>query len=452
MDFTYDSLVLKIDLKNTYTKNDTLTLFINYVAMPNKLASGGSAAITNDIGLYFINPSGEDNEKPQQIWTQGETEASSCWFPTIDAPNERCSQEMYITVDTNFKSLSNGELIFQTDNGDGTRTDYWKQSLPHAPYLFMMAIGEYAVVKDRWGDKAVNYFVEPEYKALAKRIFPHTPEMLSFFSERLQYPYPWDKFDQVVVRDYVSGAMENTSAVIYGQFVQGDERYLEDYNGEDIVAHEMFHHWFGDLVTCESWSNLPLNESFATYGEYLWNEHKHGRYTADYKLNNDLRAYLNEARVNQKDLIRFNYGHREEMFDTHSYQKGGRILHMLRKYLGDEAFFEALALYLNQHAYTAVEVHDLRIAFEEISGEDLNWFFNQWFLSAGHPVLSSQWTYDVEGNQLTIHIQQEQKGGNIPEVFQLPITVGILDANKELHFKKLWMNERTQSFSQAMLK
>ena len=446
LNYTYDSLVLKVDLEKTYNKTDTLSLFVEYVAMPNKIKSGGSAAITNDIGLYFINPTGEIEDKPRQIWTQGETEASSCWFPTVDAPNERCTQEMYITVDTAYKTLSNGELSFQTDNGDGTRTDYWKQSLPHAPYLFMMAIGEYAIVKDEWNNKAVNYYVEKPYKTLAKRIFPHTPEMLTFFSEKLQFPYPWEKFDQVVVRDYVSGAMENTSAVIYGEFVQGDERYLEDYNGEDIVAHEMFHHWFGDLVTCESWSNLPLNESFATYGEYLWNEYKHGKYTADYKLNNDLRAYLNEARMNPKSLIRFNYGQREEMFDRHSYQKGGCVLHMLRNYVGDEAFFESLALYLNRNAYTAVEIHDLRIAFEEVSGEDLNWFFNQWFLSPGHPILSSQWNYNDSLDQLTISIQQSQKGGDIPEVFKLPIEVAILDNTNKISTKTIWLDQRKQEF------
>lgn len=446
LNYTYDGLIIKVDLEKTYYRKDTLSLSIDYVAMPNKLKSGGSAAITNDIGLYFINPTGEIENKPRQIWTQGETESSSCWFPTVDAPNERCTQEMYITVDTIFKTLSNGELIFQTDNGNGTRTDYWKQSLPHAPYLFMLAIGEYAIVKDQWNDKAVNYYVEPQYKNLAKRIFPHTPEMLTFFSEKLQYQYPWDKFDQVVVRDYVSGAMENTSAVIYGEFVQGDERYLEDYNGEDIVAHEMFHHWFGDLVTCESWSNLPLNESFATYGEYLWNEYKHGKYTADYKLNNDLRAYLNEARLNPKSLIRFNYGQREEMFDRHSYQKGGRVLHMLRKQVGDDAFFKSLAFYLEKNEFTSVEIHDLRLAFEEVTGEDLNWFFNQWFLSPGHPILSSQWNYNDSLGQLNISIQQTQEGGNVSEIFTLPIEVAILDNANKISYKTIWLNQRTQKF------
>jgi len=244
--------------------------------------------------------------------------------------------------------------------------------------------------------------------------------------------------------------MENSSAVIYGEFVQGDEHYLADYNGEDIVAHELFHHWFGDLVTCESWSNLPLNEAFATYGEYLWFEHKHGKYSADHKLEEDLQAYFSESRINAEKLIRFHYADREDMFDSHSYQKGGRILHMLRKYLGDEAFFQGLNLYLKTHEYQSVEVHDLRLAFEKVCGEDLNWFFNQWFLSAGHPILEVSYNYIDSSKTLEVSILQTQSGGNIPEVFRLPTELGIINADGELIQKNIVLNKRSQTISIPM--
>ena len=448
--YSYDSMYISIALPKTYTRKDTYRVFIDYTAMPNKLEEGGSSAITSDKGLYFINHDGSDPKKPKQIWTQGETEASSCWFPTIDAPNEKTTQEIYITVDSNYVTLSNGALMFQTENEDGTRTDYWKQDLPHAPYLFMMAIGEFAVVKDEWKGKPVHYYVEPEYEKYARDIYPNTVEMLEFFSKKLNYEYPWDKYHQVVVRDYVSGAMENTGAVIFGEFIQGDDRFLVDNAAEDIVAHEMFHHWFGDLVTCESWSNLPLNESFATYGEYLWSEHKYGKYAADLVAMNDLRAYMNSSRINKKKLVRFQYEHREEMFDAHSYQKGGRILHMLRDHVGDEAFFEALTLYLNTKKYQTAEVHDLRLAFESVTGEDLNWFFNQWFLGAGHPIIEVSKNYIDSLKTLEVTVKQSQEGEGIPSIFELYTNIGIADKEGEFVVHPIHVVEKEQTFSFKM--
>lgn len=448
--YSYDSSFIRIALDKTYQRTDTYQVFIHYTAMPNKLDAGGSAAITSDKGLYFINADGSDPEKPKQIWTQGETEASSCWFPTIDSPNEKTTQEIYITVDSNYVTLSNGALMFQTENEDGTHTDYWKQDLPHAPYLFMMAVGDFAVVKDEWRSKPVHYYVEPKYEAYAKDIYPNTPEMLEFFSNRLGYDYPWDKYHQIVVRDYVSGAMENTGAVIFGDFIQGDDRFLIDNSGEDIVAHEMFHHWFGDLVTCESWANLPLNEAFATYGEYLWNEHKYGKDQADYHGNNDLKVYLQTSRSAKKKLIRFDYGHRMEMFDAHSYQKGGRVLHMLRAYVGDDAFFAALNLYLKDNEYQAAEIHHLRLAFEEVTGEDLNWFFNQWFLSAGHPEIEVKHEFVDSTKTLHVTLKQTQEGEEIPAIFELYTDVEIVHGDGKKSIEPIHLTKREQTFTYSL--
>ena len=446
LNYDYDSSFLKIQLDRKYTRKDTYQLFIDYTAMPNKLKEGGSAAITSDKGLYFINNDGKDPKKPKQIWTQGETEASSCWFPTIDSPNEKTTQEIYITVDSNYVTLSNGALIFQTENEDGTRTDYWKQKLPHAPYLFMMAVGEFAIVKDEWRGKPVHYYVEPEYEAFARDIYPNTVEMLEFFSKKFGYEFPWDKYHQIVVRDYVSGAMENTGAVIFGDFVQGNDRFLVDNAAEDIVSHELVHHWFGDLVTCESWSNLPLNESFATYGSYLWNEHKYGKDEADLGGLQDQRVYFNSSRINKKQLIRFKYGDRMEMFDAHSYQKGGRVLHMLRNQIGDEAFFDGLALYLKDNEFKPAEIHNLRLAFEEITGQDLNWFFNQWFLSAGHPIIKVEKRYIDSIKQFEVTLKQTQEGDNIPEIFEVYTSIGIVDADGNFKRFEVYLDERTETF------
>ncbi len=239
---SYDNYRLDIQLDKTYTRNDKYTLVIDYTAKPNELPTGGSEAITSDKGLYFINANGADPNKPKQIWTQGETEANSRWFPTIDSPNERCTEEIYLTVDQKYITLSNGTLQYSKMNKDGSRTDYWKQDKPHAPYLFMIAVGEYSVIKDKWRDLEVNYYVEPAYAKYAKDIFGRTPEMMEFFSKKLNYPFPWDKYSQIVVRDFVSGAMENTTAVTFYEDVYMDDRELLDDNSDNTIAHELFQH------------------------------------------------------------------------------------------------------------------------------------------------------------------------------------------------------------------
>ncbi|GAB4331468.1 MAG: hypothetical protein OHK0038_06350 [Flammeovirgaceae bacterium] len=430
--FKYDGLKLEISLDRSFKRDEMLHLFIDYTAKPNELKSVGSAAITDNRGLYFVNPLLKEPNKPRQIWTQGETEASSCWFPTFDAPNVKSKQEMYITIDTAYRSISNGKLIFQRNNNDGTRTDYWKQDKPHAPYLFAMAIGNFAEIKDKWRNIEVNYYVEPQYAPYAKNVFGNTPEMMEFFSKLLDYPYVWDKYSQVVVRDFVSGAMENTTVSIFMEQLNVDNRYLIDQNWDNIIAHELFHHWFGDLVTCESWANLPLNESFANYSEYLWLEYKYGVEEADLHWYEEFSQYMAEATKKQEPLIRYYYQDKEDMFDSHSYAKGGLILHLLRKTVGDEAFRDALRLYLKQNAFKKTEIHHLRIAFEEVTGEDLNWFFEQWFMKAGHPDIF--YSENFENGILQLTVKQRQNPKYTP-IYRIPLSVDIWVAGKKTRHK-----------------
>ncbi len=432
--FSYDKLQLHISLGRKFTRNENYRVFIQYVANPDSVKTPGSSAITDAKGLYFIDPREEDPKKPTQIWTQGETESSSCWFPTIDKPNEKMTQEITITVPEKYLTLSNGLKTLSKKNADGTRSDTWKMDQPHAPYLAMMAIGEFAVVKDTWRKIPVDYYVEKEFEPYAKNIFGKTPEMIEFFSTRLGVDYPWPKYSQVVVRDYVSGAMENTSATLFGEFVQQTPSEMIDGNFEDVISHELFHHWFGDLVTCESWANLTLNESFATYGEYLWREFKYGRDEADEHLQEDFNTYLEESFQKKVNLVRFNYETREDMFDRHTYQKGGLILHMLRKYLGDEAFFEGLKTYLTENKFQAAEFHQLRLAFEKVSGEDLNWFFNEWYLDKGHPILSVNISWDETKKESIVTIEQTQDLESAPQ-YKIPLDVDIYEKGAIRRFR-----------------
>ena len=444
--YEYDGQQIVITLPRTYTRAEELQLDLDYVATP--AASGGSAAITSDKGLFFINPRGEEPDKPTQIWTQGETEHNSRWFPTVDKPNERMTQTIRLTVDQKYKTLSNGLLVDSQQLPGKRRTDTWRQDKPHAPYLVMLTIGEFEIVTDQpWRGKPVNYYLEPKYAPYAKNIFPYTREMLDFFSDQLGVEYPWDKYSQVVVRDYVSGAMENTSAVIFGEFMHGTDRDLIDVlTNEKIVAHEMYHHWFGDLVTTENWANLTLNEGFANYSEYLWLEEHHGRDEADYHRLGELQGYLQSAAGGIHPLIHYGYDDKEDMFDAHSYNKGGLVLHMLRTQLGDEAFFAGLKRYLNDNEFTAVEVDELRMAFEDVTGLDLQWFFNQWFLAAGHPELLVSHEFRADDKTVALTVEQTQNADVQPAIFQLPVEVTIhyVDGGREEH--DIFIDQRRQTF------
>ncbi|MFN6038782.1 MAG: M1 family metallopeptidase, partial [Bacteroidota bacterium] len=443
--YKYENDSIKIELDKTYTRDDKYTVFIEYKAKPEDLKQGGSNAITSDKGLYFINPKGKDSDKMPQIWTQGETQSSSAWFPTIDSPNERMTEEIYITVDDKYTTLSNGILKDQNKNTDGTRTDHWVMDMPHAPYLVMMGIGEFKIVKDSWKGKDVWYYVEKPYEKYARAIFGNTPEMLEFFSNKLGVQYPWQKYSQIVCRDYVSGAMENTTATLHGEFLYSTDRELLDSDQESVIAHELFHQWFGDLVTCESWSNLPLNESFATYGEYLWNEYKYGRDKADEEGYYSRAGYMAESQRKKTELIRFEYKDKEDMFDAHSYNKGGQILNMLRRYVGDDAFFASLKLYLERNKFNSAEIHNLRLCFEEVTGEDLNWFFNQWFLSKGHPVLKIDRNYDSINKKVILKIVQKQDFEKGTPLFKLPVNVDVYDEGK-ITRNLIWIKEAEQVF------
>lgn len=439
--YEYDNSKLNIKLGNTYAKGDEYTVYIKYTARPEEVKQQGSEAITSAKGLYFIDPLETDPNKPTQIWTQGETEASSCWFPTIDAPNQKTSQEIYMTVPDQYVTLSNGLLKEQVSNDDGTRTDYWKFDQKHAPYLFFMGVGEYSIVKDKWKDIAVDYYVEEAYEPYAQEIFGLTPEMLDFFSDYTGVAYLWPKYAQIVGRDYVSGAMENTTAVLHGEMAyQTSGQLIDENTWESVIAHELFHHWFGDLVTTESWSNLTVNESFANYSEYLWFEYKYGRDYADAHLNEAVKGYLSPGNE-LKDLVRFHYNSKEDMFDAVSYNKGGAILHMLRSYLGDDAFKAGIKLYLNENIYGTAEAHQLRLAFEKVSGKDLNWFFNQWYFSNGHPKLDVKYVLSEEASIVTVQIEQTQAS-----IFEFPLAIEVFEGDTPKRYE-VWVDDKSESFS-----
>lgn len=433
--YKYDDKDLVIALGESLKKGQASSVVIEYTAQPSIKSEGGSKAITSDKGLFFINPKNEDKNKPRQIWTQGETEHNSRWFPTFDRPNERMTHTITVTVEKDHDVLSNGKKISERPAANGMKTVTWRMDKPHAPYLTMLAIGDFAIVKDQAGNIPLEYWVDHGYEGDAKEIFNHTPEMIKFFSNKLNVKYPWNKYSQVVVHDYVSGAMENTTASIFGEFVQKHKLELQDDKNDYIVAHELFHQWFGDLVTCESWSNLTLQEGFANYSEYLWMEHKYGKDEAEAHRAKEFEGYLGMSEMSgTHPLIHYGYANKEEMFDAHSYNKGGMVLHMLRTILGDDAFFASLNKYLEDNKFTAVEVDELRMAFEDTTGQDLNWFFDQWYNDAGHPILEVVNQYDAATKTLTVKYKQTQTRPNHREIFVLPVKVALYQTNGKIDY------------------
>lgn len=433
--YEYKDDILKITLDKTYQRNQDYTVYIKYTSRPNEVKQQGSVAINDAKGLYFINAQGTDPELPTQIWTQGETEASSAWFPTIDKPNQKTTQEIYMTVPDKYVTLSNGILKDSQKESNGLRTDHWVMDKRHSTYLFFMGVGEYAIVKDKWKNIPVDYYIEKEYEPYAKQIYGNTPEMIDFFSKRMNYDYPWAKYAQISGRNYVSGAMENTTATLHGSdILQKPGQLIDENTWEDTIAHELFHHWFGDLVTAESWSNLTVNESFANYSEYLWNEHKYGKDQADYHLMTDVNRYIHNPSDFNKNLVRFNYASREDVFDLVTYQKGGGILNMLRNYLGDDAFFAGMNDYLKTNEYQNAEAHQLRLSFEKVSGKDLNWFFNQWYFGSGNPKINYSFTFEPVKKQVAVTINQTQD-----QMFEFPLAIDVYDNGKPKRYN-VWVN------------
>ena len=442
--YAYNDSVLTLFFPEPSTPQKPVTVVVDYSVQPGKAKGNIADAPKDEKGFFFIKKKNEFGKTIEQVWTQGETQGNRCWFPTIDQPNQKLTHNIAISVPKNWVSLSNGELEFSEQSSATHRTDHWSMKQPHAPYLVMVAAGPWAVVRDEWKGKELEYYVDSAYLPTAKAIFGKTPSMISFYSEKLGVPFPWQKYSQVVLQDFISGAMENTTAVTFGAFAQRTKRELVDDNADMTIAHELFHHWFGDLVTCESWSHLPLNESFATFGELMWAEHTEGEAGLHQELLQKKSSYFNEIDNKRVVPIRHYYQDPDDLFDSHSYARGGVVLNMLRRHMGDEAFYAGLKHYLTTNAFKTAEIDDLRRSFEEVTGEDWAWFFNQWFKKEGHPILDVQ--YQTVQRKLKIAIEQNERFGP----FRLPMNIELIHQGKVVDRKSILIDEVKENYEFAV--
>ncbi len=372
-------------------------------------------------GLHFFKPTKAEPKTPWMVWSQGESTDNRHWFPCFDHPNERQTTELIATVDSKFTVLSNGELVSKKASEDGSRTRYhWSQKKSHVAYLVTLVVGEFAIGKDEWRGRPVLYYAPPERKQDIDRTFGRTVEMLEFFSQRFGIEYAWPKYAQVVVEQFIMGGMENTSATTLYSAVMHDERALLDSSPDWLIAHELGHQWWGDLVTCKDWSHLWLNEGFATYCEVLWAEHKDGADERDYRLYGKSRSARTGTALTRPVVDRF-YATPGSMFDSRAYPKGGWVLHMLRRRVGDDSFFRAIQRYGTLYAYQTAETSNLRLTMERLLGVSLERFFHDWTERPGHPVVSVKTAYQPTDQLVEITLKQTQKA----DAFHFPLTIEI---------------------------
>lgn len=388
-------------------------------------------------GLYFV--TARDPLEPvdpsapvTEVWSQGQDEDNRCWLPLLDHPGERLTTELTFDVPGAWFALSNGVLLDRAQHGDRARYR-WQQTEPHPPYLITLATGRFDECHELHGALPVDYYVPPGRGADIPRSLGRTPRMIALFEERFRTPFPWAKYAQVVVHDFIFGGMENTSATTLYDRALLDERAALDVDMDSLVAHELAHQWFGDLVTCRDWSHAWLNEGFATFCEHLWREHAEGDDAYLLGLEHDLEAYLDEDRDRYRRPIVTNlWSAPIDIFDRHLYQKGGLVLHTLRRHLGDDAFFRGVAHYLAKHRGRPAETRDFHRALEEATGRSLDAFFDQWIFRAGHPALEVSVELDGPLARVTV-VQSQAKPSEASTLFQFRLPIALVsDAGEDL--------------------
>ena len=441
--FDYDGEQLQVQLTEPTEAGEIVTVAIAYrVEKPQR-------------GLYFIAPDKHYPNKPVQVWTQGEDEDSRFWFPCFDYPGQLATSEIRVRVPKNLIAISNGELV-KTQEGRDFKIFHWHQKQVHPTYLMTLAVGDFAELRDEWNGKPVTYYVEKGKEAEARISMGKTPRMIEFFSEKYGYAYPFPKYAQVCVDDFIFGGMENTSTTLLTDRCLIDERAaIDNRNTESLVAHELAHQWFGDLVVIKHWSHAWLKEGMASYSEVMWTDHEYGADDAAYYLLNEARNYLDEdASRYRRPIVTHVYREAIELYDRHLYEKGACVYHMIRAELGEELFWKAIAQFVNDNAHRTVETIDLLRTIETATGRNLLFLFDQYVFRGGHPDYKVAYSWDGDSNLAKVTVTQTQaKDGNSKDLFDLKIAIafGYTSENPEPQtpnpvFFSVRICDREQSF------
>ncbi|WP_036478327.1 M1 family metallopeptidase [Myxosarcina sp. GI1] len=439
--FDYDGEQIKIDLSQPTTTEAVKVAIAYKVEQPQR-------------GLYFISPTEHYPNKPTQVWTQGEDEDSRFWFPCFDYPGQLATSEIRVRVPQEYMAVSNGELV-NTETVGKDKIYHWHQQQVHPTYLMTLAVGDFAEIKDKWRDIPVNYYVEKGREADGKRSMEKTPRMVEFLSKKYGYDYPYPKYAQVCVDDFIFGGMENTSTTLLTDRCLLDERAkIDNMRTESLVLHELAHQWFGDLVVIKHWSHAWIKEGMASYAEVFWTEAEYGKDDAAYYLLNEARTYIEEDSSRYRRPIVTNvYREAIELYDRHLYEKGACVYHMIRAVLGDELFDKAIQTFVNDNAHRTVETIDLLRAIDKATGYNLSPLFDRYVFRGGHPDFKVAYSWDGDSNLACITVTQEQAkkelSGSNSELFDLKISLAfgyIGDKKPKLQPFSLRIHQKEQSF------
>jgi aminopeptidase N len=407
-----DELIVTLD--RAYSSEEVFELAVTYAGSPEK-------------GIRFVRPDPDHPKRAVCVWTVGEPEDARHWIPCFDYPNERSTSEMIITVDKPLSVVSNGTLESTRENADGTSTYHWKMDQPVTTYLLSVVAADFAVYHDKLGALPVDYYVLKEVdEATARRTMGKTPRMIEFFNTKIGTPYAYPKYATTCLPEF-GGGMEHTSATTMTDTILVDPIEYLERDSDSIVAHELAHQWFGDLLTCRDWSNLWLNEGFASYFDPLFVESDKGEDAFRMAMASDLSSYLSTDSQYRRPIVEARYGDPWQMFDGVTYAKGACVLHALRGLVGDDAWWRGIKLYVATNKDRNVETADFRKAMESASGRDLGWFFDQWVYHGGHPELSARWRYEEDDKTLRLKVEQTQAVDETTPLFRLPTTVEIGD-------------------------
>ena len=396
-------------------------------------------------GLHWVEPNKWEPERKPGLWTQGETEDNHQWVPIYDYPNDKTTSETFVEVPETWYLIGNGALVDIAENSfSHTKTFHWKMTQPFSTYLLSLAGGEMDVATDKWEDRDLIYAVPKGSGSLIPTSFGDTKDMLTFYSERFGVKYAWPKYAQTCVFDF-GGGMENVSATTLGAVSLADARD-EPWSMASLNSHELGHQWFGDLITCRNWGNIWLNEGFATFMQMIYFEHSRGKDAYDYERYDAWRNYYFESQRYKRAIVTQYFPNPGAMFDSHTYPKGGLIIHALRRIMGDAVFFKAMGHYLTKCAYTPVDTQDMVHALEEDSGMTLQPFFDQWVYKPGHPVLKYNWQWDKSAQKIHLHISQKQDVSDGTPIYAIDLPVAVL-INGKWTQATIALNQREQDFT-----
>ncbi len=415
--FEYDGKQLLIALNLPTEINKQMAIAIGYSAeKPQR-------------GLYFVEADKHYPNKPTQVWTQGEDEDSRFWFPCFDYPGQLSTSEIRLRVPKPLIAISNGELI-ATDEDGNYKIYHWLQKQVHPTYLMTLAVGDFAEIGDEWNGIPVTYYVEKGREEDATRSMGKTPQMIEFLSEKYGYPYPYPKYAQVCVDDFIFGGMENTSTTLLTDRCLLDARAaLDNRNTESLVVHELAHQWFGDLVVIKHWSHAWIKEGMASYSEVMWTEREYGAEEAAYYRLLEARSYLAEDSGRyRRPMVTHVYREAIELYDRHIYEKGSCVYHMMRAELGDELFWKAIQTFVRDNAHNTVETVDLLRAIEKATGRNLLFLFDQYVYRGGHPDFKVVYSWDGDSKLAKMTVTQTQaelgNNGSSNSLFDLRISIG----------------------------